>query len=100
MNTKPIYVFAKWQVKAGRINTVMALLAEVATKSRDEKGNLFYNAYQSNTDENTIMLAEAYADQAALDEHRQSVHFQRIVIDQIVPELENREVILSSQFDF
>ncbi|MCG2616003.1 antibiotic biosynthesis monooxygenase [Terrimonas sp. NA20] len=100
MNTNPIYVFAKWQVKPGRIDTVKALLAEVALKSREEKGNLFYNAYQGNADENTVMLAEAYADQTALDEHRNSAHFQKIVVEQIVPELENREVILSSQLNF
>jgi quinol monooxygenase YgiN len=100
MNTNTIYVFAKWQVKAGRMAAVKALLAEVAIKSREEKGNLFYNAYQSNTDENTIVLAESYADESALDEHRNSTHFQTIVIGQIVPELENREVVLSSQLNF
>ena len=33
MNTKPIYVFARWQVKEGRLQTVLTLLAEVAQKS-------------------------------------------------------------------
>ncbi len=100
MNTKPVYVFAKWQIKSGSFDKVSVLLAEVAAKSREEKGNLFYNAYQSSSDPNTIVLSEGYTDAAAVEEHRNSTHFQTLVIQQIVPELENREVIVSSQLDF
>lgn len=100
MEQKPVYVFAKWQVKEGKIDTVLKLLAEVAMKSTEEKGNLFYKIHQSNSDANTLILFEGYTNEAAVDEHRNSVHFQNIVIGNIIPNLENREVILASEVNF
>ncbi|MFA6060301.1 MAG: putative quinol monooxygenase [Taibaiella sp.] len=98
MNTKPIYTFAKWQVKQGHLDTVLTLLGSLAQKSQEEKGNLHYNTYQSTTDANTIILFEGYADEAALQEHRNSQHFQHIAIGQIIPLLESREVTLATYF--
>jgi quinol monooxygenase YgiN len=97
MSQIPVYAFAKWQVKEGLLDTVLNLLAEVARKSIQEKGNLFYKVHQSNTDANTLILFEGYTDQLAVEEHRNSIHFQQIVIGQIVPNLVNREVVLASQ---
>ena len=96
MDQQAIHVFAKWQVKDGEIDTVLALLKEVTLKSTAEEGNLFYNIHQSNTDANTLILAEAYADEAAVAVHRASEHFQAIVIGQIVPLLAEREVTLTT----
>ena len=100
MEQKPVYVFAKWQVKEGKMDIVLNLLAEVAKKSTQEKGNLFYKIHQSNSDANTLILFEGYTDEAAVDEHRNSDHFQNLVIGNIIPNLENREVILASQVNF
>lgn len=100
MEQKPVYVFAKWQVKEGKIEVVLNLLAEVAKKSTQEKGNLFYKIHQSNSEPNTLILFEGYTDEAAVDEHRNSAHFQNLVIGTIIPNLENREVILTSQVNF
>jgi quinol monooxygenase YgiN len=100
MEQKPVYVFAKWQVKEGKIDHVLNLLAEVAKKSTEEKGNLFYKIHQSNTDVNTLILFEGYTSEAAVDEHRNSAHFQNLVVGNIIPNLQNREVILSSQLNF
>ncbi|RBQ03982.1 putative quinol monooxygenase [Pedobacter miscanthi] len=97
MNKQNIHVFAKWQVTAGEIDTVLDCLPELAEKSRAEAGNLYYKAYQDNTDPNIIMLNEAYADQEALNAHRNSSHYQDIVVAQIVPLLKNREVTLTHE---
>jgi (4S)-4-hydroxy-5-phosphonooxypentane-2,3-dione isomerase len=99
MNQQPVYVFAKWQVKEGQLSAVLNLIAEVTKKSTEEKGNLFYKVHQSNSDANTLVLFEGYADQSAVDEHRNSAHFQNLVVGQIIPNLENREVILASQLN-
>ncbi len=96
MNKQPIHVFAKWQVKDGHIDTVLALLTQAVRESRKEEGNLFYQVHQSNTDANTLILFEGYADEAAVTAHRNSEHFQTVVVGQIVPLLENREVILTT----
>lgn len=93
---KPVYVFAKWQVQEGRLNDVLALLKEVAEKSRSEKGNLIYQVHQSTVDTSTILLYEGYIDQTAADTHRNSDHFQKIVLQAIVPLLEKREVTIAS----
>jgi len=96
MNQKPVHVFAIWQVKEGQLETVLGLLGEAAIKSREEAGNLFYDAHQSNTDANTIVLFEGYTSEEAIAEHRNSVHFQEIVVGKIVPLLESRQVILTT----
>ena len=100
MEQKPVYVFAKWQVKEGKLDIVLKLMAEVAKKSTEEKGNLFYKIHQSNAEPNTLILFEGYTDESAVDEHRNSAHFQNLVIGNIIPNLENREVILASQLNF
>lgn len=100
MEQKPVYVFAKWQVKEGKLDLVLKLLAEVAKKSTEEKGNLFYKIHQSNSEVNTLILYEGYTNEAAVEEHRNSAHFQNLVIGNIIPSLENREVILASQLNF
>ena len=100
MEQKPVYVFAKWQVKEGKLEFVLNLIAEVTKKSVEEKGNLFYKIHQSNSDINTLLLFEGYTSEAAVEEHRNSAHFQNLVIGKIIPELENREVMLASQLNF
>lgn len=97
MNTESVYVFAKWQVKEGQLDAVLELLQEVAAKSREEDGNLFYNLHQSKQDANTLLLYEGYISEAAVEVHRNSVYFQELVIGKIVPLLQNREVVVAAQ---
>jgi len=96
MNKIPVYVFAKWRVKEGQLDTVLRLLSEVASKSEREAGNLFYKIHQNNADRNIILLYEGYNDENAVAEHRNSEHFQKTVLGEIVPLLEEREVTLTT----
>lgn len=100
MSQKNIHVFATWRVKEGQLDTVLGLLKEVAEKSRAEEGNLFYKVHQSNTESNTLILFEGYKDETALEQHRNSEHFQTLVIGKIVPILENREVVLAKEIKY
>lgn len=97
MNQQHVYVFAKWQAKEGNAATVLQHLAAVAKETVKEEGNLFYKVHQSNTDANTIMLYEGYTSQQAVDAHRNAAYFQNIVIGQIVPLLQSREVVVASE---
>lgn len=99
MNQQPVYTFAKWQVQEGKLEVVLQLLAQVAAKTVLEDGNLFYNIHQSNSDKNTLILFEGYTGDSAVEAHRQSDYFQQLVVQQIVPHLDNREVILASRLD-
>lgn len=94
-----IHVFAKWQVKEGQLNAVLELMKEVAGKSREEAGNLFYKIHQSMQDANTLLLYEGYVNEAAVEVHRNSAYFQQLVVGQIVPMLENREVVVAKEMD-
>ena len=97
MSQKPVYLFAKWQIREGYLENVLKLLPELARKSRKEEGNLFYKIHQSNTDANMLMLFESYIDSSAVEAHRSSDHFQKLVLSEIVPSLESREAVLASE---
>ncbi|GAA4166189.1 hypothetical protein GCM10022217_39570 [Chryseobacterium ginsenosidimutans] len=97
MDQNTVFVHAKWQVKEGKLDAVLQLMKEAGEKSIQEKGNLFYKLHQSQQDQNTIILYEGYADASAVEAHRNSEHFKSIVLEQVVPLLENREVILMNK---
>src|SRR5687767_6407913 len=97
MNNKTVYTFAKWRVKEGRLAAVLSLLVELVAKSTAEEGNLLYQIHQSNSDANTLILFEGYKDESALAEHRKSEHFQTLVIGKIIPLLEDREIVITTQ---
>lgn len=98
--TQSIFIFAKWQVKNGELQTVLDLLPSLIEKSKNEEGNLFYKIYQDNSEPNTLILNESYRDMASIESHKNSDHYQEIAIKQIIPLLENREVILASKLNF
>ncbi len=95
MATTPIHVFARWKVKEGNMETVLELLKVVRSMTLQEKGNLFYKIHQSQADANTLILFEGYADEAAQKEHMNTAHF-KMVVNQIAPLLEQREVTLTT----
>lgn len=96
----PVHVFATWKVKEGQIENVLHLLKTVHDESIKENGNLFYKIHQSNSDADTIVLFEGYINEAAVAEHRNSPHFQDVVLGQIVPLLDKREIILASPVNY
>lgn len=95
MNQQAIYVFAKWRVQEGQLQNVLSLLADVTKESVKEEGNLIYQAHQSTAEANVILLYEGYANEAAVETHRNSDHFQKLVVGKIVPLLSAREVVLA-----
>jgi autoinducer 2-degrading protein len=97
MSQKAIYTFAKWQVKEGALQSVLNLLPELVEKSANEEGNLFYKIHQSVADTHTLILWEAYKDEASLEAHKGSEHFKQVVIQRIVPLLEKREVAITHE---
>ncbi|WP_428664871.1 putative quinol monooxygenase [Runella sp.] len=98
MAQQAVYTFAKWQVKEGQLESVQNLFSEVIEKSTGEEGNLFYKIHQSLSDPNTFLLYEGYKDEASLETHRNSDHFKQIVVGQIVPLLQHREVVITHEF--
>lgn len=97
MDQKNVFVHAKWQVKEGKLDIVLQLMKEAREKSVQEEGNLLYTLHQNQEDQNTIILYEGYVDANAVEVHRNSEHYKAIVLEQVVPLLENREVILMNR---
>lgn len=87
-------VVVKWRIKEAAMARVLALLPELAERTRREPGNVSYAIYQSESSPTDLILHEEYADAAAADAHRRSEHYGRIVTQQILPHLELREVVV------
>ena len=97
MSNMPVFTFATWRVKEGQLSALLEILPELIAASTSEEGNVVYQIYQSTTDANTVILFESYRDESALAEHRNSEHFKTLVVGEIVPLLEERQIIVTSQ---
>jgi quinol monooxygenase YgiN len=86
-------VIAKWRLRESESSRILEMLPELAEKTRTEKGNISYTIYQSENDPHELILHEHYVDAAAAEAHRQSEHYKRIVVNEVIPHLESREVI-------
>jgi len=95
--SKPVYTFATWRVKDGQLDSVLSVLAELSVRSSAEPGNLVYKVHQSNSDASTLVLFEGYRDELALEEHRKSEHYQALVVEKIIPLLQDREIVITTQ---
>lgn len=97
MSEQAIYVYAQWQVKEGKLDAVLEIMKEAAQKSSEEEGNLFYKIHQRQSDQNILILFEGYENELAVEFHKNSEHYQSLVVKQIIPLLKSREVILMDQ---
>jgi len=89
-----IELIVKWRIKESETDRILKMLPEMAEKSKKEEGNIFYSIYQSESDANELILHERYSDAAAVEAHKNSDHYQKIVVKEIIPHLTLREVIL------
>ena len=96
MSVTPIHVFAKWKVKPGQLENVLLILKGLKAKTVQEKGNLFYQVHQDNSDPNTLILFEGYSDDSALTLHRNAGYHIQAVVEGIRTLLTDREVILTT----
>ncbi len=88
-----IELIVKWKIKESEVERILNLLPELAEKSRNEKGNLFYSVYQSESDASELVLHEKYGDLDAVEAHKNSEHYQSIVVKEVLPHLIVRDVI-------
>lgn len=86
-------VVARYRTGPGEETTVLALLDRMAAASREEPGNLGYRVHQGTEDPRTVLLYEEYACEADFRAHCASAHFREILLGQVVPLLESRDVL-------
>jgi quinol monooxygenase YgiN len=85
-------LIVKWKIKESETARIITLLPELAENTKKEKGNILYEIYQSESNPNELILHERYVDQDAVELHKESAHYQNIVVKEIIPHLEIREV--------
>ena len=67
-----------WVAKEGKEEEVAELFRQLTGPSRKEPGCLMYVVHTQNGKPRDFFIYEQYKDQAALDAHRASPHFQEI----------------------
>jgi autoinducer 2-degrading protein len=88
----PRVLIARYQAQPGRGDEVAAALTEMAgAVRRDEPACLLYRAARSLDQPDSFVLYEEYRDQRALEAHRETPHFKRLIEGTVVPLLVSRE---------
>jgi quinol monooxygenase YgiN len=81
-----------YQGKPGTGDEIEAGLKRMAPLvAAEEPGCAMYQVSRSHDDPDRFLLYEQYVDQAALDDHRATPHFQEIIEGTIIPMLERRD---------
>ena len=82
------YTFA-----AGDADKAEDLFRELRDASVKEPGVIQFEVGRSTDDPNVFALWEVYRDQAASDEHRETEHFRRLVLNGIRPIAQQRNAV-------
>jgi autoinducer 2-degrading protein len=64
-----------------------------AAVRQHEPGNLLFLPHYDPADATSLLFYEQYADQQALEAHRDSAHYQEIVVDKMTPLLVERSIV-------
>lgn len=84
-------VSAHWTAEPGQEDVVRDAIDKLTPPSRDEEGNVFYQAYQDAAEPSVFHLFEIYDDEAAYAAHGASDHFKQYALEQAIPVLAKRE---------
>jgi quinol monooxygenase YgiN len=85
-------VCAKWTAKEGKEDRLVEIIEEMTGPSREEPGNVYYQAQRSPDNPRLFFLYEQYADEAGYEAHQATEHFTRLVKEEAIPDvLEARE---------
>jgi quinol monooxygenase YgiN len=87
-----LQAIARYTITAGNEDEVHTLLPRLAEASRAEDGCLAFEAYRNLDDPRDVVLLERYASAASFAAHRETPHFQDLVLKRIVPLLDTRVV--------
>lgn len=86
----PFVCSATWTAKEGQADLVLDALSNLSPASREEPGNLYYQAYQDPQEPNVFRIFEVYEDEAAFKAHGTYEHFEKWALGQAIPALEAR----------
>ena len=84
-------VSAIWTANPGSEDVVLDAIEKLTPLSREEPGNLVYQAFQDPAEPSVFRLFEIYEDEDAYAAHGASDHFKQYALEQAIPVLANRE---------
>lgn len=67
-----------WVAKQGKEDQTAQLFRQLTAASRQEPGCLMYIVHRHKDDPRAFFIYEQYRDEAALQAHRDSAHFQKL----------------------
>jgi (4S)-4-hydroxy-5-phosphonooxypentane-2,3-dione isomerase len=85
-----VALLVRWRARAGEGDRVERALRELVPLARSEAGCSLFEAARSQDDPDLFLLLEHYRDEAAVEAHRETPHFKRLVEGTVVPLLEER----------
>ena len=88
-----------WVAKEGKEEEAAALFRQLTFASRKEPGCLGYTVHVHNDRPREFFLYEQYRNQAALDAHRASLHFQKIARGPLLELAERKDGNLYTPLD-
>ena len=80
-----------WMAKAGKETEVSEIFRKLEQASRQEPGCLMYIVHRHRSDSGRFFIYEQYRDDAALEAHRRSPHFQEYAVGALTGIGERRE---------
>lgn len=78
-----IVLAVTWMAKDGEQEEVARIFGQLEAEARKESGCLMFIVHRHRTDPRRFFIYEQYRDDAALEEHRASAHFQKYVVGQL-----------------
>lgn len=91
---------ATWTALPGKEQTVRDALEHLSPASREEPGNILYQAYQSPDERRIFRIFEIYDDEDAFKAHATYPHFEQWALGQAIPALETRQRDFYETLDF
>ena len=87
-------ILAEYGVQENKLPEVLQLLKQVRELSSREPRCVCYRVNQVIEDPYKIVLYEEYQNEDALNHHRESSHFQEIIMQQVLPLLQSRKLTI------
>jgi (4S)-4-hydroxy-5-phosphonooxypentane-2,3-dione isomerase len=78
-----IVLAVTWVAKDGEETAVAEIFRHLEDESRQEPGCLMYIVHRHRTDHRRFFIYEQYKDDAALEAHRGSLHFQKYAVGEL-----------------
>ena len=72
-----------WMAKDGHEQEVSEIFRHLEADSRKEPGCVMYVVHRHRTDQRRFFIYEQYRDDAALEAHRASAHFQKYAVGEL-----------------